>query len=174
MNNTEYTPSPKVAAMLAALAKKYKRSPLDDATLDTMCTVPEEQWPPELAEKVEALLKPEPKPAGGKPVVEVKALKITFTTKVGNLPPAPEPVPNKKAVSTEIIFQCKGDKFKAEFNPKSYRKALLSDPDQTAIIQGKLEGGKIIEAGITVALPKGTVPTSGDGGKEAQAKTEDV
>lgn len=52
--------------MLAALAKKYKKSPLDDATLDTMCTVPEEQWPPELAGKVEALLKAEPKPAGGK------------------------------------------------------------------------------------------------------------
>ena len=96
MSNTEYTPSHKVAAMLAALAKKYKRSPLDDATLNTMCTVPEEQWPPELAGKVEALLKSEPKPAGGKPVVEVKAFKITFTMKVGDLQPAPEPIPNCK------------------------------------------------------------------------------
>ncbi|MBK7001896.1 MAG: hypothetical protein IPH35_18585 [Rhodoferax sp.] len=139
MSNTEYTPSPKVAAMLAALAKKYKKSPLDDATLNTICTVPEEKWPPELAGKVEALLKQEAKPAG-KPVVEVKSFKITFTTKVGDLPAAPEPVPNKKATPTEIIFQCKGDKFKAEFNPKSYRKALLGAPDQTAIIQGKLEG----------------------------------
>lgn len=172
MSNTEYTPSPKVAAMLAALAKKYKRSPLDDATLDTMCTVPEEQWPQGLSEKVETLLKAEPKPAGGKPVVEVKAFKVTFTTKVGDLPPAPEPIPNKKATPTEIIFQCKGDKFKAEFNPKSYRKALLGAPDQTAIIQGKLEGGKIIEAGITLALPKGTVPTPSDGGKETEQKTE--
>ena len=174
MSNTEYTPSPKVAAMLAALAKKYKKSPLDEATLNTICTVSEDQWPPELAGKVEALLKSEPKPAGGKPVVEVKALKITFTTKVSELPPAPEPIPNKKVMPVEVIFQCKGDKLKAEFNPKSYRKALLGAPDQTAIIQGKLEGGKIIEAGITVALPKGTVPTSGDGGKETEAKTEDV
>lgn len=172
MSNTEYTPSPKVAAMLAALAKKYKKSPLDEATLDTMCTVPEDQWPPELAGKVEALLKAEPKPAGGKPVVEVKAFKVTFTTKVGDLPPAPEPIPNKKVMPVEVIFQCKGDKLKAEFNPKSYRKALLGDPDQTAIIQGKLEGGKIIEAGITLALPKGTLPTTGDGGKETEQKTE--
>lgn len=64
--------------MLAALAKKFKRSPLDDATLDTICTVPEEQWPPGLSEKVEALLKAEPKPAGGKPVVEVNALRIVL------------------------------------------------------------------------------------------------
>lgn len=174
MSNTEHTPSPKVAAMLAALAKKYKKSPLDDTTLNTICTVPEEQWPPELVEKVEALLKAEPKPSGGKPVVEIKAFKVTFTTKVSELPPAPEPIPNKKAIPTEVIFQCKGDKFKAEFNPKSYRKALLGAPDQTAIIQGKLEGGKIIEAGITLALPKGTVPTPSDGGKETEAKTENV
>ncbi len=156
---------------MAALAKKYKRSPLDDATLDTICTVPEEQWPPGLSEKVEALLKAEPKPAG-KPVVEVKALKVTFTTTVSTLPPAPEPIPNKKVMPVEVIFQCKNDKLKAEFNPKSYRKALLGDPDQTAIIQGKLEGGKIIEAGITLALPKGTVPIPSDSGKETEVKTE--
>jgi len=57
-------------------------------------------------------------------------------------------------------------------SPKSYRKALLGDPDQTAIIQGKLEGGKVIEAGITLALPKGTVPNSDDIGKETEPKTE--
>lgn len=173
MSTSESQISPKVAAMLAALAKKYKRSPLDDATLDTICTVPEDQWPPGLAEKFESLLKPEPKPAGdNKPVVEVKALKITFTTKVGSLPPAPEPIPNKKVMPVEVIFQCKSDKLKAEFNPKSYRKALLGDPDQTAIIQGKLENGKIIEAGITLAIPKGTAPNSGGGDKETGATTE--
>lgn len=170
MNNPEHTaPSPKVAAMLGALATKYKISSLDDTTLDTMYTVPEEQWPPGLGERVETLLNAPVKPAG-KPIVEVKAFKITFTTKVGDLPPAPELVPGKKIMPMEVIFQCKGDKLKAELNGRSYRKALLNDPQLTAIIQGKLEGGKIIEAGITVATPKDAVQAAKNDASESEAQ----
>lgn len=157
--------------MLAALATKYKKSPLDDATLDTMYTVSQEQWPPGLIEKVEMLLSAPPKPAG-KPIVEVKAFKITFTTKVGDLPPAPELVPGKKIMPMEVIFQCKGDKLKAELNGRSYRKALLNDPQLTAIIQGKIEGGKIIEAGITVAQPKDAIQPARNDASASESQSE--
>lgn len=159
--------------MLAALATKYKKSPLDDATLDMMYTVPQEQWPPGLLEKVEMLLNAPPKPSGRR-IVEVKAFKITLTTKVGDLPPAPELVPGKKIVPIEVIFQCKGDKLRAELNGRSYRKALLNDPQLTAIIQGKIEGGKIVEAGITVAQPKDTAQPARSDANESESPGENV
>ncbi len=104
-----------------------------------------------------APLPPAPKPTG-KRTVEVKAFKITLTVKVGDLPFEPEPPPNKSSPAVDLVLQCKGTALKVSLNGKSYRKAIKNDPTATAIIQGKLEGGKIIEAGIAVAPQKQAAP----------------
>ncbi len=100
---------------------------------------------------------PAPKPTGRR-TVEVKAFKIALTVKVGDLPFEPEPPPNKSSPAVDLTLQCKGTALKVSLNGKSYRKALKNDPTATAIIQGKLEGGKIIEAGIAVAPQKPVAP----------------
>ncbi len=100
---------------------------------------------------------PAPKPTGRR-TVEVKAFKITLTVKVGDLPFEPEPPPNKSSPAVDLTLQCKGTALKVSLNGKSYRKAIKNDPTDTALIQGKLEGGKIVEAGIAVAPKKPVAP----------------
>ncbi len=96
-----------------------------------------------------APLPPAPKPTGRR-TVEVKAFKISLTIKVGDLPFEPEPEPNKSSPGVDLTLQCKGTALKVSLNGKSYRKAIKNDPTANALIQGKLEGMKIIEAGISV------------------------
>ena len=76
--------------------------------------------------------------------------------------------PSNSLITLIWLLRRKQDKLKAELNGRSYRKALLNDPALTAIIQGRLDGGKVIDAGITVALPKGRAQPAEADGKESE------
>ncbi len=125
--------------------------------LKPILRLPETNKPSTPAPVALASLPPAPKPTGRRSV-EVKAFKITITVKVGDLPFEPEPPPNKSSPGVDLLLQCKGTALKVSLNGKSYRKAIKNDPTATALIQGKLEGGKIIDVGISVAPKKPVAP----------------
>ena len=57
MSNSEYTtPTPEGAAIVAALAAKFKDNPLSNNDLGMVYVLPRDKWPQELEAKVEELL----------------------------------------------------------------------------------------------------------------------